>query len=90
MLITISFPRLVDEWIPMDSSRLRPRTEGNPPLAAAATVQATQTTVGGAVTPTFSAEALAKFKVGEKCLARWSDSRKFKATVQKILPNGKL
>lgn len=29
-----------------------------------------------------------KYKVNEKILARWSDSRKFKATVKSILPNG--
>lgn len=37
-----------------------------------------------------AAEPTTKFRVNEKCLARWSDSRKFKATVKTILPNGKL
>ena len=46
-----------DEWIPMDSSRLR--------IAEACT-----------------------YELGEKCMARWSDCRKFPATIQKILENG--
>lgn len=27
------------------------------------------------------------FQLSERCFAKWSDSRKFKATVQKVLPN---
>ncbi|ETN64740.1 phd finger [Anopheles darlingi] len=48
---------LNDEWIPMDSVRLRPVTQH------------------------------ATYTVGEKVFARWSDSRKFKATIQSILEN---
>lgn len=29
-----------------------------------------------------------KFQEGEKCLARWTDSRKFPGTVHKVLDNG--
>lgn len=28
-----------------------------------------------------------QFKEGDKCLARWTDSRKFRATIQKVLDN---
>ncbi|XP_018332733.1 PHD finger protein 20 [Agrilus planipennis] len=49
-----------DEWISMNSSRLRP-------------LQKKETQ---------------KFSVGEKCLASWSDARKFPATVTKVLNNG--
>uniref|UniRef100_A0A2M4BB81 Putative phd zn-finger n=1 Tax=Anopheles marajoara TaxID=58244 RepID=A0A2M4BB81_9DIPT len=48
---------LNDEWIPMDSVRLRPVTQH------------------------------ATYTVGEKVFARWSDSRKFKATIQSVLEN---
>uniref|UniRef100_A0AAG5D9Y5 MBD domain-containing protein n=1 Tax=Anopheles atroparvus TaxID=41427 RepID=A0AAG5D9Y5_ANOAO len=45
-----------EEWIPMDSVRLRPLQSGI-------------------------------FAIGEKVFARWSDSRKFKATIKSILEN---
>lgn len=49
-----------DEWIPMNSTRLRP-------------IENVETI---------------KFQEGEKCLARWTDSRKFPGTVHKVLDNG--
>lgn len=56
--------RLNDEWIPMDSSRLRiPSQMGK------------------------TTEASAQFKEGEKVLARWTDSRKFPGTVNRVLEN---
>lgn len=78
--------RLVDEWIPMDSSRLRPLTDTDP--LAGTSIETIQSTPG----PSTALEAVVepRFKVNEKCMARWSDSRKFKATVKSILPNGKL
>ncbi|XP_058831300.1 uncharacterized protein LOC131689929 [Topomyia yanbarensis] len=54
---------LNDEWIPMDSVRLRPLPSPKTP------------------------NEKIKFVPGEKCFARWSDSRKFRATVQTILDN---
>lgn len=54
--------KLSDEWIPMDSVRLRP------------------------------VQVIKKsdlFVIGEKCMARWNDSRKFPATVQRIIEDGK-
>lgn len=52
-----------DEWICMDSARLRPlqpkESEGE------------------------------KFEIGERCMASWSDARKFPATVQRIIDAGK-
>ncbi|XP_055626102.1 uncharacterized protein LOC129768456 [Toxorhynchites rutilus septentrionalis] len=56
--------KLNDEWIPMDSVRLRP-------------LHVAKSTTNGK----------AKFVVGEKCFARWSDSRKFRATIQASLDN---
>lgn len=55
---------LNDEWIPMDSVRLRPfQVQPKTPLGKT------------------------RFVVGEKCFARWSDSRKFRATIQAVLDN---
>lgn len=34
-------------------------------------------------------ETPAQFKVGDKCLARWTDSRKFPGTVHSVLENSK-
>ncbi|XP_065082151.1 PHD finger protein 20-like protein 1 [Ochlerotatus camptorhynchus] len=58
-----SKPTLNDEWIPMDSVRLRP-------------LQLPRTPNGKL-----------KYAIGEKCFARWSDSRKFRATIQAVLEN---
>ncbi|CAH0557104.1 unnamed protein product [Brassicogethes aeneus] len=56
------FSSKYDEWICMDSPRLRPLLPpGKNPAAAE------------------------QFAVGEKCMAAWSDSRKFPATVTRIL-----
>ncbi|XP_062564376.1 uncharacterized protein LOC134227114 [Armigeres subalbatus] len=54
---------LNDEWIPMDSVRLRPLQQPKTP------------------------NEKIKYSIGEKCFARWSDSRKFRATIQAILEN---
>ncbi|XP_058066858.1 uncharacterized protein LOC131216394 [Anopheles bellator] len=48
---------LNDEWIPMDSVRLRPLTQHG------------------------------TFSMGDRVFARWSDSRKFKATIKGVLEN---
>ncbi|KAK7793947.1 hypothetical protein R5R35_005816 [Gryllus longicercus] len=58
-----------DEWIPMDSSRLRPVME--PP--------------GGS----FVKKITKIFKVGDKVMATWSDSRKYPATVKTVLGSDK-
>lgn len=54
-----------DEWICMDSARLRPLQESivKPP-------------------------EVSTYTVGERCMAFWSDARKFPATVQRIIDNG--
>lgn len=55
-----------DEWICMDSARLRP------------------------VQPNALKESSdEKFILGERCMASWSDARKFPATVKKIIDEGK-
>lgn len=55
-----------NEWISMDSSRLRPLETGS-----------TSTPI----------KDESQFKEGDKCLARWTDSRKFRATIQTVLEN---
>lgn len=54
-----------DEWICMDSARLRPLQENiiKPP-------------------------EVESYAVGERCMAFWSDARKFPATVQRIIDKG--
>lgn len=58
---------MTDEWIRMNSSRLRP-------IESEASNEKDK-----------KSESL--FLEGERCLARWTDSRKFPATVQKVLDN---
>lgn len=55
-----------DEWICMDSARLRPLQPDVPKEGCTE-----------------------KFVLGERCMASWSDARKFPATVQKVLEQGK-
>lgn len=52
-----------DEWICMDSPRLRPLQVKKVPIVES-------------------------FEVGERCMASWSDARKFPATVQRIIDTG--
>lgn len=54
-------PNRGEEWIPMDSSRLRP------------------------LQPKGVSSA---FQVGERCLATWSDTRRFPATIKRIIDSG--
>ncbi|XP_060517511.1 PHD finger protein 20 [Cylas formicarius] len=51
------FSSKYDEWIPMNSARLRP----------------------------VQAKPIQKYEIGERCMASWSDSRKFPATITKTL-----
>lgn len=101
---------LSDEWIPMDSCRLRALSS---PLTVTESVKSESVKLGTAKFEIAKLEPVEKatnapasttskaiksaanavtvesvFKVGDKCLARWSDSRKFRATIQKILGNG--
>lgn len=69
----------------MDSSRLRALIDR--PETIVKEEKLSQMTGGTLDVPRKFVEP--KYKINEKVLARWSDSRKFKATVQKILPNGK-
>lgn len=63
---------VADEWISMNSIRLRPIQKPDQPQ---------QQTSLKKQTPVYS--------VGERVHAKWTDSRKFPATVQKILDNSK-
>lgn len=86
----------------MTSSRLKPLTDDVPALPEKKTVPPVKTVaatkpvvvkqepaVMAGPSKRVIPEPITKFRVNEKCLARWSDSRKFKATVKTILPNGK-
>ncbi|KAG5898747.1 hypothetical protein JTB14_020941 [Gonioctena quinquepunctata] len=65
------FSSKYDEWICMNSSRLRP-------LQSNSSNSTTVIRKGGPVE---------NYIVGERCLAAWSDSRKFPATVTKVMEN---
>lgn len=67
--------RLSDEWIPMNSARLRPLDSEKKDSPIPSTSQS---------------KAEIQFAEGERCLARWTDSRKFPATIQRVLENSKL
>lgn len=56
-------PNRGNEWIPMDSSRLRPLQTHK--------------------------KNIEMYTVGEKCLATWSDTRKFPATIKRVIDSGK-
>lgn len=76
--------RIIDEWIPMNSTRLR----------LSQTVPSTPTPVVSVASivsslPVTPKKATITYAVGERCMAKWTDSRKWKATVQTVLDNGK-
>ncbi|PSN55980.1 hypothetical protein C0J52_02156 [Blattella germanica] len=58
-----------DEWIPMDSSRLRPTDNPGPQNDGKSSSKV--------------------FNVGDRVMAKWSDCRRYPATVKTILPNDK-
>lgn len=63
-----NFSNKYDEWICMDSPRLRP----------------IQQAVDTSTPPTLYEQ----YVIGERCLASWSDAKRFPATVTKCLSNG--
>jgi PHD finger protein 20 len=65
------FSSKYDEWICMDSPRLRP-------------LQSSTSSSSQSSTKKSQPE---QYAVGERCLASWSDARKFPATVTKVLAN---
>ncbi|XP_063393183.1 uncharacterized protein LOC134678536 isoform X2 [Cydia fagiglandana] len=77
-------PKMHNEWISISSPRLRPlssivREATSPP----------HTPVSEALTePKAEDKVKVTFAVGERCLARWRDNRRFIATVQNDLGNG--
>lgn len=78
-----------DQWFEADSPLLRPASgtaEGGsnngPPTCS--TTTATTSSVAGSKSPTKT------FSVGESVLARWSDNKKYPATVREIFPDGSL
>lgn len=123
--ICIVSSRLIDEWIPMNSSRLRTRqmvTPSAPPpidlddtppkpaspkpavapdAASTAATAAQSSSTGGNSTAALPSAPLPlsgnlpvlkkapyNYIVGEKCMAKWTDSRRWRATVQSVLELG--
>ncbi|XP_063373383.1 uncharacterized protein LOC134661310 [Cydia amplana] len=77
-------PKMHNEWISISSPRLRPISSivTKPPSRP-------HTPMSEALTePKVEDKMKVTFAVGERCLARWRDNRRFIATVQKDLGNG--
>lgn len=86
-------PSKYDEWISMTSKRLRPiegavklEIKEEPPWSIEAQILPESTLSPGGI----GAEAIDghTFIEGERCLASWIDSRKFPATVTKVIDSG--
>lgn len=60
----VNYSNKYDEWISMNSPRLRSTQDEN------------------------DTQTIEQFVVGERCLAAWSDSRKFPATITKVMESG--
>ncbi|VEN36205.1 unnamed protein product, partial [Callosobruchus maculatus] len=72
------FSSKYDEWVSMTSSRLRPMQQTNETIEPVITAPPASIKVAGTTH---------QFEVGERCLAAWSNSQKFPATVSKVLEN---
>ncbi|CAG9136414.1 unnamed protein product [Plutella xylostella] len=77
-----------DEWINVSSPRLRPFESGRVAPAPAAGAAGNPVTVKEEPKVEERAKATT-FAVGDRCLARWRDNRRFMATVHAELENGK-
>ncbi|XP_063835345.1 uncharacterized protein LOC135084480 isoform X2 [Ostrinia nubilalis] len=83
-----------DEWISVSSPRLRPLSASAVSSPAPSTSQPATTIAPVASTSTAEEpkpvedKSKLTFVVGERCLARWRDSRRFLATVSKDLGDG--
>ncbi|CAK1600192.1 unnamed protein product [Parnassius mnemosyne] len=79
-----------DEWINISSPRLRPfsnsPSQSISPVTNAETVKGETSIVKEEIKQEDKPKL--KFVVGERCLARWKDNRRFMATVNKDLGNG--
>ena len=73
-------PGIFNEWIPMDSSRLRPQCNTNNLNI--------KTSIPKVISPKTISSNCNGFVVGQKGLARWNDSRRFPGTIKKVLDNG--
>ncbi|XP_068628599.1 PHD finger protein 20 isoform X2 [Battus philenor] len=77
-----------DEWINVSSPRLRPLSNfsQSPEHLPVEPVKVEPDVVKEDVKP--EEKSRLKFSVGERCLARWRDNRRFMATINKDLGNG--
>ena len=76
-----------DEWISVNSPRLRPYTRTSRPISPQPSTSEV-IEMKEDKTEEKTKEKL-KFIVGERCLARWRDNRRFVATISNVLSNGK-
>ncbi|XP_039765532.1 uncharacterized protein LOC120637666 isoform X2 [Pararge aegeria] len=84
-------PNKFDEWICISSPRLKPITRSSTPATPPATseVAPAQNAVESETKEEIKEEKpKLQFVVGERCLARWRDNRRFMATVANNLGNG--
>ncbi|XP_013168393.1 PREDICTED: uncharacterized protein LOC106118306 isoform X1 [Papilio xuthus] len=75
-----------DEWISVNSPRLRPLS--STPIPTPSNTETTNVEVPLIKEEIKEEKSKLKFVVGERCLARWRDNRRFIATVSKDLGNG--
>ncbi|XP_056633199.1 PHD finger protein 20 isoform X2 [Diorhabda sublineata] len=78
-----------DEWISMDSSRLRPLQNADPKTETSKIDDAIANIDPNPIIHNVDKKpaVMETYVVGERCLATWSNSRKFPATVTKVLEN---
>ncbi|XP_048004549.1 uncharacterized protein LOC125240622 isoform X2 [Leguminivora glycinivorella] len=77
-------PKMHNEWISISSPRLRPISSMETKPASPSSVPVTEVVTE----PKAEDKQKVTFAVGERCLARWRDNRRFIATVQNDLENG--
>ncbi|CAH0722904.1 unnamed protein product, partial [Brenthis ino] len=73
-----------DEWISVNSPRLRPINRTSRPI----TPQPSTSEMSDSKEEKQEEKIKLKYAVGERCLARWRDNRRFVATITKDLGNG--
>lgn len=84
-----------DEWINVSSPRLRPLSafpvKPGPSSAESTSSETVPTGINIKEESDSKLEEKVKptFVVGERCLARWRDNRRFVATINNVLDNGK-
>lgn len=78
-----------DEWISVNSPRLRPFSTSPIPTTSNSETDNVEVPIIKEEVKQDEKSKL-KFVIGERCLARWRDNRRFIATINKDLGNGEL